>query len=120
MDPSTSPVQDVQSQQSVARAQQPPVTVTQSSHPDENASGVQKPQEHKTQISVGGVEAGAAIVQEDADADDEEELMVAPQETKNVAVLGQNEEGDESETTTVVVAQPSIADVQENIELRPS
>jgi hypothetical protein len=98
------------------------VATTQPAQQTQQELVTQKQPEHRTQqISVGGVEAGAAIVQEDADNDDEdEELMVAPQETKGSVSLGQNEGEDEDETTTVVVGQPSVVDVQENIALRPT
>lgn len=63
----------------------------QSASQAQSASSVPQATQQKTQISVGNVEEGAtAIIAEspDADEDDEDELQVAPQETKN-SVIGQ-------------------------------
>ncbi len=77
MDPSIPAVQDTQNQQP---ANQP---VNQVQSPVTAAPPVQQ---QKTQVSVGNVEAGAAtMIQEnsDADADDEDEIKIAPQEITN-------------------------------------
>jgi hypothetical protein len=128
MDPSTPTAQDVQQKQSSDQ----PVSQTQP-QADTAAGGqampsdgsaqpgplVQPPKQQEPkhqQISVGGIEAGAAVVEDGDEDDDDEELMVAPQETKNRAVLGQNEGEDEEEITVIAAGQPGTADV----EIQPS
>jgi hypothetical protein len=113
MDPSTSAVQGVQTQQT---SDQPVNTAQASSQvkpADDGQSSVQTPQQvkpaqQKTQISVGNVEEGASafvVESPDADEDDEDELQVAPQETKN-SVVGQGAMAGIDEE--VIEVQPSI------------
>jgi len=123
MDPSTPTAQDVQNQaatQPVNRAQPPQaslaqdqqqVTSTQSTQQTPIAPNSAVP---KAQISIGNVEAGGAssMIQEapdaDVDEDDEDELKVAPQETKTRAV-GPGGMADLQEE--VVEMQPAVPEV---------
>src|SRR5882672_10564049 len=91
MDQSKTTASDAQNQtpsdQPVSSVQQPMTTPPVQSNDSIQA---QTPPQQKTQISVGNVEAGAvSIVQESADAtaeDDEDKVVVAPQETKNQVI----------------------------------
>jgi len=112
MDPSTSPAQNAQDQQPSDQQINPT--------PSQQIQPVQKQPAKTQQISVGSREAGA-IVQEDVDEDDEDdELLVAPQETKSGVSLGQNEGEDEAEKAAIVPSQSITADSQENVEIQPS
>lgn len=111
MDQSTPAASDAQNQtpsDQPINSVQP--TATQPSVQAQAAEPVQTPQQ-KTQISVGNVEAGASsMVQESSDAgaeDDEDELRVSPQETKNQAVSQGG--GIDSQEQTIEV-RPSAAE----------
>lgn len=116
MDTSTSSASDVQTQQS---------SDDQVVNPSQQISQVpsspqQKPQpKASTMISVGAEAGGGMMVQENPDADDEDEdELVAPQETKNLGVMGQGEEESDEQH---IISQPSVVDIQEQaVELQPA
>jgi hypothetical protein len=130
MDPTAPAAQDVQKQTPAAQpaADASTVQAGQSQDTTGQQSVTQvKPAPttpQKTQISVsgsGGLEAGSAvIVQEDADDDDDEkELQAAPQEKRNLGVMGQGEDDEQDEQQ--VVSNPAVIDTEEEVaEVQPT
>jgi hypothetical protein len=124
MDPSAPVAQDVQNQtksdQSVPAVSdnQQQSTTTQPNQP-----AVQQPLK-KPQISIsgGGIEEGASMIvadNPDADEDDEDELQVAPQEKKNLGVMGQGDAEEQDELQGA--SQQGVVDIQdESAELEPA
>lgn len=82
----------------------------------------QPPKKQQISISGGGLEEGASVmIEDDSDADDEEdEIQVAPQEKKNLGVMGQG--GDAEEQDEQQVASPQgVANLQtESVEIAPA
>jgi len=125
MDTSVPAAQDVPNQ---TQSDQQAVSPSANSASDDQAkvSPSQTPvaqQPKKQQVSVsggGGLEAGSGMVMaEDPDDDDEAELQVAPQEKKNLGVMGQggdDEQGDEQQ----IGSQAPVMDVSEVAEIQPS
>lgn len=111
MDPSTPSVQDVHQQKS--SNQLPNASVAKAAQPSDTSFGQSKPPpssiQQKTPITISvGKEAGPATVMvaesPDAGEDDEDERVVAPQETK-----------------TQIISQSNGADIQEEvIEMQPA
>ncbi len=134
MDPSAPAAQNVQDQTPAAQ----PVTdmssdqnATQQAGPNSNTPAPTQPVQpkpapiQKTQISVsgsGGLESGSAVIaaEDPDDDDDEDELQVAPQEKKNLGVMGQGSD-DLQEDEQQIVSQPAVVDVEEvGPELQPA
>ena len=101
----------------------PQVSPVSGNKSDDTSSQV-KPAPSKQQISIsggGGLEAGSAMIMaEDPDDDDEDEaLQVAPQEKKNLGIMGQGDEeeqGDEQQ----IVGQSAVTDIaEETVEVQP-
>ena len=135
MDPSAPAAQDVQTQttatqsgDAVVPAQTGKPNADLSSDDQSQASSTQQktpvqqpPKKQQISISGGGLEEGATVtIEDDSDADDEDELQVAPQEKKNLGVMGQG--GDAEDQDEQQVASPQgVADVQdESVEIAPA
>lgn len=122
MDPSTSAAQDVsQQKQSDQSGVSPNANVASGPQQQDSTAQPVPQQPKKQQISItggGGLEAGSGMVMaEDPDDDeDEDELQVAPQEKKNLGVMGQGGDDDEQQ----IVSQASVLDVSEVAEIQPS
>ncbi len=121
MDPSTPTAQDVQNQTPAsqsANSVEPPVTATPLVQP--------VPTQPKMPISVpGNVEEGSAVIMQenpDVDTDEEDEIKVAPQETKNQAV-SQSAGFDEQEVAQIQPAVPEVVtsspEVEKFVEITP-
>jgi hypothetical protein len=99
------------------------VSTASGSQSDDTSAQV-KPAPSKQQISIsggGGLEAGSAmLVTEDPDDDDEDEaLQVAPQEKKNLGVMGQGDT-EEQDDEQQIVGQSAVTDVaEETVEMQP-
>lgn len=120
MDPNTPP--SVQNAQNQTQSDGTSVTDELQQLATQPKPSAQKPK--MQQISVGGgIEEGASVMiaeNPDADEDDEDELQVAPQEKKNLGVMGQGD-SEEQDDKQQAAGQPIVTDVQEaEPELRPS
>lgn len=111
MDPNASSVQNAQNTVPPVNPVEPVVPVT--SQPAQPA----QTQQQKMPISVpGSIEEGSAVMPENPNAgDDEEELRVAPQETKNQAVGQQGMTADAEEETIAV--SPSVPEFEASPEV---
>lgn len=106
MDPNASSAQNAQNTVPPVTQMEPDATVTTPSVQQ------QQSQQHNTHISVpGSIEEGSAVIPENpGSGDDEEELRVAPQETKNQAVVQQGITADEQEE--VIAVSPSVPEFE--------
>ena len=89
---SVSTTQDNQQKVSSATDGQAQITSSQPAPATQPKPASAPPKKQQISISGGGIEEGASMIlaeNPDADEDDEDELQAAPQEKKNLGIMGQ-------------------------------